>query len=171
MEDNVNTFFSIIVAMDHNRVIGDKNKLPWHIPSDLRRFSKITTGHAVVMGRKTYESIINKLGKPLPNRHNIILTRQKCFVADRCSVIHTIKEIDKLNYSNVFIIGGAEVYNLFLPYTGRMYLTLVDVKVNGTAIFPDFDKNSWHLISREPFKQKEGDQYSSSFMEYERMYL
>src|SRR6188472_2703937 len=113
---------SAIVAMAENRVIGKNNQLPWHLPADLKHFKTITTGHPILMGRKTHESI----GKPLPNRQNIILTRDSNYVAAGCTVVTSVKAaLQKAESPEVFIIGGAEIYRQLLPQVQRLYLTIV----------------------------------------------
>ncbi|MEX0652216.1 MAG: dihydrofolate reductase [Candidatus Paceibacterota bacterium] len=162
------TTFSIVVAMDHNRVIGNNNTLPWQIPSDLRHFRSLTTGHAVVMGRKTCESIVKKLGEPLPRRTNIVLTRQKNFRIRGCIVVHSIEALDRLGFEHVFVIGGMEIYNLLLPYAERVHLTYVDAQVEGSAVFPEVEVSVWEHVSTQIPKQTSGDQYPVSFVEYRR---
>src|SRR6201996_5416501 len=113
---------SIVVAISENHVIGKDNKLLWHLPADLKHFKEITTGHTVIMGRKTYESV----GKPLPNRRNIIITRQNIKIAG-CEVVNSIDSAIALckDEEEVFIVGGSEIYKMAMPVTGRIYLTLV----------------------------------------------
>ncbi len=138
---------SIIAAMAKNRVIGRNNYIPWKLPEDMKRFKELTTGKPVVMGRKTFESI----GRPLPNRANIIVTRDKNYKADNCVVVHSAGEAIKAAKGNeeVMIIGGAEIYKQFLPRADRLYLTLIDKEFEGDAYFPEFDKNEWEEVSRE----------------------
>jgi len=161
--------FSIIVAQSHNGVIGKNNEIPWKLSADLRRFKTLTLGHPVVMGRKTYESILGRLGKPLPERENIILTRQKDFSAPNCKVINNLAEISQLaEKKEVFIIGGAEIYNLALPKTQRVYLTLVETEVNGDAYFPNLEENEWQLVSSEKHLADEKNDYEYEFRIYDR---
>ena len=148
--------FSAIVAHDKNHLIGGNNKLLWHIPEDLKRFKGITKGHTVIMGRKTFESI----GKPLPNRLNIILTKDKGFKADGCLVFNDIFEVllEVMKDSNVFIIGGGEVYKQFFPMINRIYTTLVDGDYEGDTYFPQYDKKGWDCFYEE---KKEGFSYQT----------
>lgn len=134
---------NIIVAVSKNNQIGIDGKLPWHISEDLKYFKKTTQGHTVIMGRKTYESI----GCPLPNRTNIVLTRDKNFSAEGIQTIHSLEEGLQLCKNNdVFIIGGGEIYSLFLPYADYLYITLVDKIINGDTSFPPY-KEQFNLIS------------------------
>lgn len=134
---------NIIVAMDLKNTIGKDNQLPWYIPSDLKHFKKITTGHTIVMGRKTFESI----GKPLPNRDNIILTKNENYVVKGCMVCNSIEEIFSLSKDKeIFIIGGAEIYKIFLPYTDKLYITLIHDKFDGDTFFPRIKFSEWELI-------------------------
>jgi dihydrofolate reductase len=133
--------FSAIVAQDINRVIGGNNKLLWYLPEDLKRFRDITTNSAVVMGRKTFESI----GKPLPNRRNVILTTNKDYKAEGCFVYNDMNEIisDYSDTGEVFIIGGGEIYKLFFPHIDRLYITLVEDEYEGDVIFPNYTEDNW----------------------------
>src|SRR3982750_4529721 len=113
---------SFVVAIGQNNVIGKNNQLPWHIPADLKFFKKVTMGHPIIMGRKTYESI----GKPLPGRENIIVTRNKEYKQEGCKVIHTVEDLLNLSKEKgeeVFVIGGAELFNVTFPYADRLYIT------------------------------------------------
>ena len=126
--------------MSKNRVIGNKGQLPWKLPEDMHHFVKITTGCPVVMGRKTFESI----GKPLKNRINIILTRDKNYKKEGCVVYHNIqKVIDNFDKENLMVIGGEEIYRLFLPFTKRIYLTFIDKDFVGDTFFPEFENDTW----------------------------
>lgn len=145
---------SIIVAMSKNRVIGYKNELPWHLPEDLKRFKKITMGHPIVMGRKTFESI----GRPLPGRENIVITRNKDYQAEGITVIHDFNSILKYQNTNdqrpttedeVFIIGGAEIFKLALPNTNNVYLTLIHKEFEGDTFFPELDLEKDFKISEK----------------------
>jgi dihydrofolate reductase len=123
---------NIIVAMSKNRVIGNANTLIWHLPEDLRRFKQLTTGNTIVMGRKTYESI----GKPLPNRRSIIITRDTNYKVDGCEVVNSLEEALELSNNNCFIIGGGEIYKQSLKIADRIYLTLVHKDFEGDTTFP-----------------------------------
>jgi len=137
---------SIVVAIGnnhlHNRVIGKNNELIWHIPEDLRRFKHLTMGHPVIMGRKTFESILDILRKPLPDRTNIIVTRNKEYTAKDCIISHSVKEAleeaQKIDEEEIFVIGGGQMYMQALPFVDRLYLTLVDSNKDGDSFFPDY---------------------------------
>lgn len=139
---------SIIVAVAENGVIGDKNALLWHISEDLKHFKAITSGHPVVMGRKTFESI----GRPLPNRTNVVITRQPLEI-EGCTVVHSLLEALALFASDqeVFVIGGAQIYAEALPLADRFYLTRVMHAYAGDTCFPEWDEQAWRLTASESF--------------------
>ncbi len=141
---------SLIAAMSRNRVIGKGNKLPWKLSADLRHFKEITSGRPVIMGRKTFESI----GRLLPNRINIIITRDENYVKEGCIVAHSFDEALKAahNAEEVMVIGGEQIFKEFLPIANKMYLTLIDGDFEGDAYFPEYDKNEWKEVSREEHK-------------------
>lgn len=151
----------IIAAMSNNRVIGSDNKLIWNLPDDLKRFKRITTGNTVVMGRKTYESI----GKPLPNRRNIIITRYQDYKADGCEIVNSIDEALMLCNNDCFIIGGGEIYKQAIDIADKIYLTLIDEHFEGDTYFPEIGKN-WIITSKEIKENLEYKKYS--FIEYEK---
>ena len=162
---------SIISAMGRNRGLGFGNKLPWHLPDDLKRFKELTSGHMVIMGRKTYESI----GRPLPNRENIIITRNPVYKADGCVVVGSMEDAlreaavaEENRNDEVFIIGGAEIYALGLPYADKMYLTFVDADVPMDAFFPEFDETEWEVAKTERHEKDEKHPYSFVFKVYEK---
>ena len=157
---------SAIVAMAENRVIGKDNRLPWHLPADLQHFKSITTGHTIIMGRKTYESI----GRPLPNRTNIILTRDKQFSAPGCVVCTSLEEaLRYVDGSNeAFIIGGAEIYRQLLAKVQRIYLTIVHEQIVGDAYFPELDEKEWKEVKREAFEADDRNEYGYSFVVMEK---
>ena len=140
---------TIIVAIADNGVIGDKNRLPWYLPADLKHFSAVTKPHTVIMGRKTYQSILARLGKPLPERTNVIVTRQKDFEAPGCVVVDSVEAALAQNGDNEFVIGGEEIYKLFLPRADRLLITQVHANVEGDTKFPEYNKAEWAEISRE----------------------
>ncbi|MCK0472739.1 dihydrofolate reductase [Halalkalibacter sp. APA_J-10(15)] len=158
---------SFIFAMDQNRAIGYQNDLPWHLPNDLAFFKRVTTGHTIVMGRKTYESI----GRPLPKRRNIIITRNDSFVAEGCEVVHTKEELQRLTSqeNEVFIIGGTEIFNLFWDVVDRLYVTFIDDVFKADTYFPNINPQEWHLKSTEKGKVDEKNKYSHEFRLYERI--
>jgi dihydrofolate reductase len=157
---------TIIAALARNRVIGKNNRMPWHLSEDLRRFKAMTLGHPVVMGRKTFESI----GKPLPGRDNIVVTRSPVFAAPGCRVVHSLAEALTAvqGAAEVYVIGGAEIYALALPLADRLALTEVDAAVDGNAYFPDFDRSAWRELSREPGLAPGPDGLRYDFVTYER---
>ena len=156
---------AIIVAKADNNVIGSKNDLPWYLPADLKHFKNVTLGHAVVMGRNTFQSILDRLHKPLPGRENIILTRDNTFAYEGVRVIHTVDDINQLD--EVFIIGGAEVYKQTIDLADTLYVTEVHAAIDGDVVFPDID-DAWTESSREHHKSDEKNQYDYDFVTYKR---
>ena len=149
---------SIIVAVAENGIIGDKNALLWNIKEDMRRFRTTTTGHPVVMGRKTFESI----GRPLPKRTNVVITRGDGEF-EGCLVAHSIEEAVKMFSPNeeVFIIGGAQIYSQALPLADKLYLTVVHRNYEGDTSFPEIDYSEWQEVAREEFER--GEEYDGAF--------
>ena len=140
---------SLIVAMDQNRVIGKNNKLPWRLTGRFAVFQKMTMGHPIVMGRKTFESI----GRVLPGRENVIVTRNQDFKAEGCVVLHDIAQIKTFadnRDEEVFVIGGAEIFMEILPFTDRLYITEIHETFEGDTFFPEIDENQWDKISSNP---------------------
>jgi dihydrofolate reductase len=160
------TKISIIAAMAENRVIGVDNTLPWRLPADLRHFRLITTGHPVIMGRRNYESI----GKPLPGRDNIVVTRDPDYRAPGCTVTHSLEQAltSAQNDREIFIIGGAEIYRQAFPRAERLYLTLVHADIRGDTYFPEFDPAQWRETSRERHEADEKNPYAYTFLTYDR---
>ncbi len=156
---------SIIVAVAENGVIGDQNALLWHISEDLRRFKTLTSGHPVIMGRKTFES----LGRPLPNRRNIVITRQQLEIPN-CEVVHSLAEALALcpQEEEVFVIGGAQIYAEALPLADCFYLTRVEHAYTGDTSFPHWDEAEWQLVDSESFPCGEKYPYPFSFETYRR---
>lgn len=157
---------SLIVAKAENNVIGSRNDLPWYLPADLRRFKELTTGHTVVMGRKTLESILTRLGHPLPDRRNIVLTRQQASYPG-VEALHDLREIERL-HDDVFIIGGAEIYAQTITMADKLYVTEVKADINGDAHFPEIDRATWREVSREPHFKDDKNQYAFDFVVYAR---
>ena len=157
---------SIIVAMGKNRVIGKDGMLPWHISSDLKNFKKITMGKPILMGRKTYESI----GRPLPGRENIVLTKNKNYFAEGCIVKNTIDEVFLYcqKVPELMIMGGAALYEQTLYKVKRLYITEVNATTDGDVFFPEFDRNEWVEISRNSFEASENDDFDYIFKILER---
>ena len=159
---------SFIVAVTKNDVIGKDGGIPWYLPADLSHFKQTTMGHPIIMGRKTHESI----GRTLPGRYNVVITRQKNYLAaDGCVIVNSIEEALNLPKvkadSEVFIIGGAEIYNQTMPLADRIYLTRVHTKVEGDKFFK-FDESLWREISREEHKVDDKNKYSYDFIIQER---
>lgn len=152
---------SIIVAMSKNRVIGNNNSLIWKLPADLKRFKELTTGNTIIMGRKTYESI----GKTLPNRQNIIVTRDESYSVNGCETAPSIeKAIEMSNSENIFIIGGGEIYSQSLSISDKIYLTLIHKEFEGDTYFPEIG-DEWIKVNRE---DHQSDEYNYSFIDYEK---
>jgi dihydrofolate reductase len=154
---------SIIAAMDKVRGIGIDNKMPWHLSTDLKRFKKITMGHHLILGRKTYQSI----GAPLPGRQMIILSRNPEFKAEGCLVCRSFDEAlqvsDDAGEKEVFVVGGGEIYQAALPRVERMYLSLVDTIAESDTQFPPFDQASWTVICEQDFPQDEENPLAHTF--------
>lgn len=157
---------SIIVAASANNVIGAQGDLPWRLSDDLKRFKAVTMGKPVIMGRKTWESI----GRPLPGRQNIVITRQEGFAADGCDVVPSTEAATAAagDAAEIMVIGGSQVYELFLPQAERLYLTRVYADVEGDAFFPVVDENEWRLVSDEPHSADDRNEFDFSFRTYER---
>jgi len=159
---------SIIVAHSKNRVIGNKGKIPWNLPDDLKHFANITKGHTVVMGRKTYESIIKRLGKTLPGRNSVVISSQSGFLAPGCEVVQSVDDVI-WKYSQikeeVFVIGGGEIYNQLLSAVDKLYITEVDVVCDGDAVFSGYFKNDWEQSAKKHHEADGKHQYSFDFIE------
>jgi dihydrofolate reductase len=142
---------SIVVAVARNAVIGRGNRLPWSLPEDLKRFRRLTLGHAVIMGRKTFESIIETAGKPLAGRKNIVITRSPDWTRSGCQTARSLEAALAAvrEPQQAFVIGGAEIYALALPIACRLYMTEIERDFDGEAFFPAFDRSRWREVSRE----------------------
>ena len=153
---------SIIAGMDNNRLIGQGNRLPWRLPADMQHFRRHTLGKPVLMGRKTFESI----GKPLPQRTNIILTHDLNYRAEGCIITHSIEEaLDAATGSEeTMIIGGASIYELFFPLTNRLYLTYIHDCFQGDVYFPAFDLADWQEVKRVDRQPDEKNPHPYSFL-------
>ena len=162
---------SLIAAHAQNHVIGKNNDLPWQLPDDMKYFMQTTRGHHCVMGRKNYDSIPDKF-KPLPNRTNIVVTRQQGFHAPGCITVHTIDQGLALAQGNgeaeVFVIGGAEIYQATLPQADLLYLTEIHAVIEGDTYFPSSDKADWSEKSRIHHAADARHAYSFDFVVYER---
>ena len=157
---------SIIVAVAENDVIGKDNDLIWHLPRDMKHFKETTTGHFIIMGRKTFES--NR--RPLPNRTNVIITRDKDFNAEGCVVVHSLEDALKVAKDDpeAFIIGGGVIYKMALPIVDRIYLTKIHHTFEGDTFFPKLDMNEWEEISCQDFEPDEKNKYPFSIIILDR---
>ncbi|KUG08456.1 dihydrofolate reductase [Solirubrum puertoriconensis] len=159
---------ALVVARADNGIIGRDNQLPWHLPADLKHFKQLTTGHPIVMGRRTYESI----GKPLPNRRNIVVTRQTDWQVEGVEVAHSVLgalELARQTAEEVYVIGGAEIYRQALPAADTIYLTEVHHEAEGDTVLPDFKADTtWRETSRERHEPDEKHAYAYSFVTLQR---
>lgn len=159
---------SIIVAVAKNNVIGKDNKLIWHLPEDLKRFKRLTTGHTIIMGRKTFES----LGRVLPNRKHVILSNDKCFKVqdENVEVLNDISLLEKYINSDEenFVIGGASIYNLLMPYTDKMYITKINEEFEGDVCFPQIEEKDWEIVETEKGQTDEKNVYEYEYVIYKR---
>ncbi len=158
---------ALIAAVARNGVIGKDNALPWHLPEDLKHFKQLTTGQAVIMGRKTWESLPERF-RPLPGRDNIVVTRNVGYVSPGATVAHTLAAaLQKVGVGQTaYVIGGAELYAHALPTAGRLELTEIDVDVDGDAYFPAYDREQWCEVSRQSGVSTNGMRYA--FITFER---
>ena len=158
---------SIIVALSENNVIGRDKGLPWKLSADLKRLKDLTMGHHIIMGRKTWES----LGKPLPGRIHIVITRQKDYKAPGATVVNSLEEalIMSSGDHEVFIFGGGEIFSKALPLVQKIYLTRVHAKIQGDTFFPKFDLLDWKIVSIEDHNKDEKNDYDYSFITMERI--
>ena len=157
---------AIIAAVARNGVIGSGNRMPWHLPEDLKRFRRLTLGHAVIMGRRTFESI----GKPLAGRSNIVITRSPDWTRSGCHAAHSLEAALAAVHEreDAFVIGGAEIYALALPVVRRLHMTEIERDFEGDAFFPEFDRSRWREVSRERHAPDEPEGFAYAFVEYER---
>ncbi|PQJ79457.1 dihydrofolate reductase [Polaribacter porphyrae] len=159
---------TIIAAIAKNNALGKNNDLIWHLPADLKRFKKVTTGHHILMGRKTFESI----GKPLPNRTTIIITRNKDYFKDGCLIAYSLEEA--LDFAKedekIFVIGGEQIYKYALEndLADRLEITHVHHEFEADAFFPNIDTNIWQEVAREDFKADEKNKFNYSFVSYKK---
>lgn len=157
---------SIIVALSENNVVGVNNQLPWKLSADLKRVKGLTMGHHIIMGRKTYESI----GRPLPGRVNVVISRNPDFQAAGCTRAGSLSEALTISKSDseVFIFGGGEVFREALPMVSRIYMTKVHHRLDGDTHFPQLNPHEWEEIERAEFKADEKNEYNYSFITLER---
>lgn len=155
---------SLIAAISENKVIGRDNDLPWHIPEDLKRFKEITKGHPVIMGRKTYESI----GRLLPNRTNIIITRDKTYQVEEAVIVNSLEEAiqegKKVDDREMFIIGGGQIFKQAIDVADKLYLTIVHSTIDGDVYFPDYS----HFTKEVYRRDSSNDSYTYTFLDLEK---
>lgn len=163
---NPRSCISLIVAMAKNRTIGVNNTLPWRCPEDLKHFKTLTMGHHMIMGRKTFESI----GKPLPGRTTVVVTRDRTLLIEGCLMAHSLPEAIAAcaNNEHIFIVGGAEIYTQSLDYVDNLYITEIQQEVDGDAHFPAFDQSQWLEVSREVRHQETPQALEYHFVTYHR---
>lgn len=157
---------TLIAAIAHNNALGKDNDLIWHLPADLKRFKSTTTGHHIIMGRNTYESI----GKPLPNRTSVIITRNPDYTAEGCIVVNSLEEAIKVakDDTSPFIIGGAQIYNQAIKIADKLDITEVHHEFEADVFFPKIDSTIWQETSREKFSSDEKNKYDYSFISYQK---
>ncbi len=156
---------SIVAAVARNGTIGNRGSIPWRLPADLAHFRRITTGHALLMGRKTFQSI----GRPLPGRRNIVLTRDPGFQAPGCQVVHSVEQaLAAAAGGELFVIGGASIYEIFLPLAGRLFITRIAAEVPGDALLPAIDEQAWRLVKRTSGTVDAANPLPHEFLVYER---
>lgn len=158
---------AMVVAIAENHAIGKDNQLLWHLPKDLKHFKQITAGHTIIMGRKTFDS----MGKPLPNRRNIVITRNKELELPGAEVVGSVQEALALCASDeeeVYIIGGGEIYKMAMPLTDKIYLTVVQHSFDGDAFFPEIEPGEWKETASESHSPDEKHQYGFTFSTLER---
>ncbi len=159
---------SAIVAISKNRVIGSDNQIPWHLPADMAFFKRTTMGHFVIMGRLTFLS----LGRPLPKRTNVVVTRDPFFTATGCLVAHSLEEAlslaEEAGETEAFIIGGGQIYRESMEYLDRIYLTEVDTEVEGDVFFPELEETEWKVVRSDPHPADEKNEFSYAFKTLER---
>ena len=159
---------NLIVAVAHHNVIGMAGKMPWHLPAELAYFKRITMGHPIVMGRKTFDSI----GRPLPGRRNIVVTANQAWRRDGVEVAGSIEAaLSMVEGSSAFVIGGATLYATALPMADRVYLTAIDATLEGDTFFPDLTPEKWREVSRERREKDDKNAYNVDFVVFERVTL
>jgi len=158
---------SIIVAISENNAIGKENQLLWRISDDLKRFKQLTTSHTIIMGRKTFESLPNGA---LPNRRNVVISRNKAFKTQGAELVSSIEDALKLcnKHEECFIIGGGEIYKQAIQFAEKLYLTKVHAHFDADTFFPEIDINQWNVIKQEHFESSDKNQFSFSFLEMVR---
>lgn len=156
---------AIIVAMTPQGLIGIDNKIPWHLPADLQRFKKITMGHPIIMGRKTFESLPGLL----PGRQHFVLTRNPNYVADGCTVVTNWAQVEILIDGKAFVIGGADIYSYALPVAKDLYATIVHAELEGDTYFPEWNKEEWQEVERESRAKDDKNEFDVTNIQYQRV--
>lgn len=158
---------SIVVAVSENNVIGHANDLPWKLSGDLKRVKALTMGHHLIMGRKTYESI----GRPLPGRTTVIITRQKNYAPDGCVVVHNLFDAIRFCWadSESFVFGGGEIFKAALPHCEKIYLTRIHSQIEGTVFFPELNLKEWEIQSEQYFPADEKNEFACTVFEMQRV--
>ncbi len=156
----------IIVAITDNFVIGSDGVMPWHLPADLAHFKKITSGNTIVMGRRTWDSI----GRALPNRKNVVVTRQVNFIAEGATVVRSIDDVQTIDtVGTVFVIGGGELYKIVLETTSRLHITRIHATIEGDTFFPRFDESRWTCVESTPRPKDEQNPLDITFETWSRV--
>lgn len=163
---------SMIAAMGTNRVIGKDNDIPWHLPDDFQFFKRTTKGHFVIMGRKNFESLPDRF-RPLPDRPNVIITRQQNYQAPGATVVNSLEDALAIakdqKETEAFIIGGGEIYKMGLPVADKIYLTKIHASFEGDTFFPEFDESRWKELSKEQHPQDERHKFAFDFVIFEKI--
>jgi dihydrofolate reductase len=167
-QGKIMALLSFVVAMDRNRLIGRDNALPWHLPPDLKRFKALTLGKPVIMGRKTHESI----GRPLPGRRNIVISRNASYAAAGCEVVTGLQQAITItaDAEEAMIIGGVTIYESAMPLVQRIHLTLIEAEFTGDAWFPEYDPDKWRVTAEEKHRYREGEtDFEYRFVQLDRV--
>ncbi len=160
---------SIIAALSKNYTIGNKGKIPWHLGDDMKNFARLTKGGSVIMGRKTYESIIKHLDKPLPDRKNIVISRNADYKLNKAIKVRNLEEaIKEAGEGEIFVIGGSEIYKLALDMADKMYLTHVEAIIEGDAKFPNYKKDKWINVQKEKHLKNDVNDHDYTYAIYQR---
>lgn len=160
---------AMIAAMDRNRVIGNRNAIPWRLPAEQQYFKRVTMGHTVLSGRINFEA----MKRPLPGRRNVVLTRDPAYASAGCEIVTTASEALERYANNknspLFVIGGEQIYRLFMPYADTLYVTVIDAEFEGDTVFPEMDLARWSLVSREPGLTDAHNPYAYEYLKYVRI--
>ncbi len=163
----------LVAAMTRDRVIGHQGAMPWHLPRDLKHFKEVTLGHPVVMGRKTFDSILESLGKPLPGRVNVVISRTNPTLPESVLVFPSLDEalvaLAAEKHDVVDVIGGGEIYALAMPLADRLYITLIDAEIEGDTWFPPIELASWQVSDTQTHPADDANAHTLTFVTFERM--